>query len=79
MSTNSIPLAYNQWYIADNDTLVAWLDGVVFFDIRPAESGDTLELRINDAARCSTCYLGDYDSVGQAIVWARRYLEGNES
>ena len=73
--SNSPRLAYNDWQLLDTDTLMAWADDEWFFDIRPSQNQDTLELRINNVGDARVIYLGDSDSVGQAIVRARKFLD----
>ena len=71
---NSPRLSYDEWQLADNTTLMGWVNGVEFFDISLSPEG-ALELRINNVAEGTTLYLGDHISVGRAIVYARKYLD----
>ena len=66
-------LAYNDWQVVDKTTLLVWVNDTEFFDICPA--GNSLELRLNNAVDGSVIYLGDSDTVGQAIIRARLYLD----
>ena len=74
--THAPKLAYNDWQVIDKTTLLVWANDIQFFDIRPAD--DILELRINNAADGTAVCMGNYTSVGKAIVRARKWLDAEE-
>ena len=59
-----------------DDILELRINDIQFFDIRPAD--DILELRINNAADGTAVCMGNYTSVGKAIVRARKWLDAEE-
>ncbi len=77
MTTNHAPrLAYNDWQVIDPTTLMVWIDDIQFFDI--SSPGNSVELRINNVVDGTALYLGDSETVGRAIVRARKYLKAGE-
>lgn len=61
------------WIVTGNE-IIAWVDDLQFFDITFDAVTETFALRINHLALASTIYLGQSDSVKQAMRRAQDFV-----
>ena len=58
--------------------IIAWINGTEFFDITGSvdvtDGSQRFSLRFNNAAAATTLYVGESDTVQEAMGWASRHL-----
>lgn len=70
-----------EWIVTGNE-VIAWINDLEFFDITYSADTATFALRINHLATATTIYLGESDSVSEAVrsaaLWVVRSAEIGE-
>lgn len=69
----------SDWIVTGRE-IIAWISDIEFFDITGSvdvtNGSQRFSLRINNVATAATLYVGESDTVQEAMGWASRYLAG---
>jgi hypothetical protein len=76
--TNTPQLGPADWIVTGRE-IIAWVNDIEFFDITGSvniiDNSQRFSLRFNNAATATTLYVGESDTVQEAMGWASRHLE----
>lgn len=75
---NTPQLTASDWIVTGRE-IIAWINDIEFFDITGsvdvANGSQRFSLRLNNVAAATTLYVGESDTVQEAMGWASRHLE----
>jgi hypothetical protein len=75
--TNTPQLGPADWIVTGRE-IIAWVNDIEFFDITGSvniiDNSQRFSLRFNNAATATTLYVGESDTVQEAMGWASRHL-----
>ena len=75
--SNTPQLSQGDWIVTGRE-IIAWINDIEFFDITGSvdiiNGSQRFSLRINNAAVATTLYVGESDTVQEAMGWANRHL-----